>query len=92
MINHDENREAKVQLLCKKIYRETPPCCNGLYREREEYSCPFCGEGIYEEDLEHFYDAEGCWFHEEIVMADFNHKPSCAWLIAKDLYTGDKED
>jgi len=72
MINHDERREAEVQLLVKKILRKGPVYFynpNGV----DEYTCPYC----YSQETRNNKDPE--------VLEDIIHATDCAYLIAKGL-------
>lgn len=78
MIKHDKNREREVQLLCKEFLERKYPKIDykaGLY-------CPFCYSGKVR---------DGVPRRPVPFMKDIIHHTDCPWLIAKDLYTGEKE-
>ena len=72
IINHDENREAEVQKLCKEIlsFSAEHDGCDNSY-DTEHWFCPFCISKNYESSR----------------LSKFNHDIGCAYLIAKDLST-----
>jgi len=77
MIQHSEEREKDVQLLCKVILKAQPNGYdnpNGAY----ESSCPFCNAEIYRSGIE-----DSIW----ATMEELKHEQNCAYLIAKDLST-----
>lgn len=69
-------READIQALCSAVLNASPNFWdnpNGAY----ENTCPFCRAVEYRGGQNSFAD-----------MSDIDHKPDCAYLIAKDLSTG----
>lgn len=75
MAKEIDQREKDIQALCTAILDVTP----GYYDNpngANETTCPFCGEGVYESGYDH------------TPMSGIEHKPDCAYLIAKDLSTG----
>ena len=73
MIEHDENRELEVQILCKHIVETTlefEDQVNGPYRKY----CPFC-----------FAEITGGhkFTHTSHSMEDVSHELDCPYLIAK---------
>ena len=73
---HSPEREIDVQKLCDAVLEVSPDCWdnpNGAY----ETTCPFCYAKDYRGGSGNIWAS----------MSELNHKPNCAYLIAKDLST-----
>lgn len=73
-IMHSEQREQDVQKLAQAVLEMSPNSWDNP-NGANEHTCPICYESSYGQRF------------NSVNMSDIEHKPDCAYLIAKDLST-----
>ncbi len=79
MVEHNEDREKELQLLCKGILLMTAKA-NESDHTPLYYYCPLCNSRGNSYKL----------LKNNLSLESIEHYLYCPWLIAKGLYTGDR--